>query len=133
MFWLSFVGEDGPLGVTVVHADSSVDAVERAHQLGLNPGGEVLSVEIPAECAEYHLRYLDRLSTPEELDTDANIVRLSQAELDERFVFEEELPFDPQPGAPPSGSGITFASPDDTIEGLLCTGDWVEIEVPRRK
>lgn len=52
-FWLSFADGDRPkgqqfLGVIVVRALYFELAVARTHELGINPGGEVAGMEIPA-------------------------------------------------------------------------------------
>jgi hypothetical protein len=41
-YWLSFADESGNLGGCFVRANSPLEAVERAHELGINPGGEVM-------------------------------------------------------------------------------------------
>lgn len=50
-YWLSFVDNDRPkgrrfLGCVIVPGDDVVEAVQAAHLLGCNPGGEVLGVPI---------------------------------------------------------------------------------------
>ena len=57
-WWLSFVDGDRPkdeqfLGVCVVTAPDFGTAVQRAHLLGCNPGGEVQGVEIPMDTAPF--------------------------------------------------------------------------------
>jgi hypothetical protein len=48
-WWLSFVnpGDERFLGVCVVKRHSFVAAVQRAHQLGINPGGQVAGQVLP--------------------------------------------------------------------------------------
>ncbi len=49
-WWLSFADTETEgrfLGACIVGGRDLVDATERAHRLGCNPGGEVLGVEIP--------------------------------------------------------------------------------------
>ena len=47
-WWLSFAGTEGFRGACVVGGvHDIVSAVRVAHALGINPGGEVLAVEIP--------------------------------------------------------------------------------------
>lgn len=48
-YWLSFASEEGNLGCALVEASSMEEAVTEAHRLGINPGGEVMGVEIPAD------------------------------------------------------------------------------------
>ena len=47
--YLSFAGEEGWRGCTVVEADSFLEAVLKTHRLGINPGGEVAGVELCEE------------------------------------------------------------------------------------
>lgn len=43
-WYLSFVGEDGFRGAVYLEAWHLADAITRSHELGLNPGGEVMTV-----------------------------------------------------------------------------------------
>ncbi|HKP06397.1 MAG TPA: hypothetical protein VJU58_04015 [Microbacterium sp.] len=66
-WWLSFADGGRPtgqqfLGVAVVRAAGLGFAVMRAHALGINPGGEVQGMEIPAACAPPDAM-LDHLTT----------------------------------------------------------------------
>lgn len=50
--WLSFADGSKPsgeqfLGVLVLKANDIIDACRTAHNLGLNPGGQVLAIEFP--------------------------------------------------------------------------------------
>ena len=50
-WWLSFVDAELPpgeqfLGVCIVEAETDLDAVRTTHSLGINPGGEVIAVQI---------------------------------------------------------------------------------------
>jgi hypothetical protein len=47
--YLSFAGEEGWRGCTVVEADSFLAALLKTHHLGINPGGEVASIELCEE------------------------------------------------------------------------------------
>ena len=54
--WLSFCDDDKPkgqqfLGVAIVRGRDFLIAVERAHMLGINPGGQVMGMPIPDEVA----------------------------------------------------------------------------------
>lgn len=40
-WWLSFANNERNLGVALVKAGDFIEAVRRAHALGINPGGEV--------------------------------------------------------------------------------------------
>lgn len=47
-FWLSFA-EGRFLGAAIVQAQGAMHAIEKAHRLGINPGGEVASWELPPD------------------------------------------------------------------------------------
>ena len=52
-FWLSFSGEKF-LGVAVIDAKTATAAIQKSHRLGINPGGEVMVIEMPpAEAKPY--------------------------------------------------------------------------------
>jgi hypothetical protein len=62
-YWLSFIDPDLPagsrfLGVAIVWADGPVTAVQKSHELDINPGGEVAIVRLPDAPP---LGYTDRL------------------------------------------------------------------------
>lgn len=51
-YWLSFIDPDRPqgrrfLGVAVVRAEGPLSATNKAHDLGINPGGEVAIIRLP--------------------------------------------------------------------------------------
>lgn len=47
-WWLSFVSDlDVALGVCIVRGEDLIHATTRAHELGINPGGQVLGFEVP--------------------------------------------------------------------------------------
>lgn len=48
-FWLSYSGETKNLGCCIVDADDHEGAIQRAKDLGLDPGGMVGIVELDAE------------------------------------------------------------------------------------
>lgn len=62
VFYLSFVAEpeDVFLGVVITEARDMLDAVKKTHHLKINPGGQVLFVEVPPEEIPER-RYFDRL------------------------------------------------------------------------
>ncbi|HEY1645461.1 MAG TPA: hypothetical protein VGF75_03680 [Candidatus Saccharimonadales bacterium] len=66
---MSFVdeveGKDTFLGAIITESNSPVEAVKKTWKLKINPGGEVLIVEIP-EDRKLDSRFLDRLLTREE-------------------------------------------------------------------
>jgi hypothetical protein len=64
-WWLSFADGTRPkgsqfLGAVLVRAHGTTDAVLQSHRLGLNPGGEVLSVQAP-DGYEPNEKYVGRL------------------------------------------------------------------------
>lgn len=66
MHWLSFAdGERSEgqqfLGACVVEAPSFLLAVFRTYELGINPGGEVMGIEIPPECEDKFRAHLNKL------------------------------------------------------------------------
>lgn len=68
MWWMSFCDSARPagsrfLGVIIVEAPDSHQALVRTHALGVNPGGELLCGSTPILPAA---EYLDRLLTKEE-------------------------------------------------------------------
>lgn len=67
LFWLSFSGPDGPRGVCLVEEKDFLSAIDKSHQLGVNPGGEVLGEELPDDADERKLG-TNRLILPAELD-----------------------------------------------------------------
>lgn len=68
LWWLSFIDPTRPqgerlLGVVVVHDIGPMLAVNKAYDLGVNPGGEVVIMPLPPEFdvpPEYRHRLLDR-------------------------------------------------------------------------
>jgi hypothetical protein len=77
MWWLSFADPDRPegtqfLGAAIVRAMSFLEAVQVAHHLGINSGGEVQSLQIPPEM-KIPEKWIERLLTKaecEEFDTE---------------------------------------------------------------
>lgn len=69
-FWLSFSGDGINLGCCIVDASDKTLAVIKAHNLGINPGGEVMIIEMPdTDKAREEVRFFgkDRLISREEL------------------------------------------------------------------
>lgn len=55
LLWLSFCDATKPkgeqfLGVVIIGATDVVEASRKAWNLGINPGGEIKSVELPPDC-----------------------------------------------------------------------------------
>jgi hypothetical protein len=64
LYYLSFCDPDKPkgqqfLGATIVEADSSLDAVSKTHRLKINPGGEVMIVELEEPNLEAVKRFIN--------------------------------------------------------------------------
>jgi hypothetical protein len=68
LWWLSFSGGKN-LGVAIVEALSFGEAVSKSHLLGINPGGEVVGVELDTDDAidEARMLGLHRLISRDEL------------------------------------------------------------------
>lgn len=62
LFYLSFAGDEGFRGAVVTRANGPTTALIKVHRLGINPGGQALTIELPAD---HHHRVpedaLDRL------------------------------------------------------------------------
>jgi hypothetical protein len=67
LWWLSFAGDGGNLGVAVVAARNFGSAIAEAYRLGINPGGEVMGFECPPDCDEAKVLGVGRLISPEEM------------------------------------------------------------------
>src|SRR5438477_12296433 len=71
LMWMSFVDPDKPegqrfLGVVILRARSVTEGITLAHRLKINPGGEVITVELPPDCPvpeDYKGRLLTREDT----------------------------------------------------------------------
>lgn len=80
LLWLSFCDGERPqgtqfLGVAIVEVPYRGDVEEtvragitKTHRLGINPGGEVLTFEIPPEGEERARSHADRLMQLEEIE-----------------------------------------------------------------
>jgi hypothetical protein len=66
-FYLSFATEHKFLGAVVVEAIGPMHALQRVHELGLNPGGQVLTFEVP-DGAPLPDAAKNRLLSKEDLD-----------------------------------------------------------------
>lgn len=79
-FWMSFATEDGFLGCIVTRAVMDQDnapcfpcTLQKTHDLGINPGGEVMSFVFSDE-APVPPEYVDRLMNREEAERLGNIL-----------------------------------------------------------
>jgi hypothetical protein len=68
LWWLSFSSETRNLGVAIVEANSFESAIDEAHRRKLNPGGEVLGVEVPEIGVERVWPYRNRLIQADEVE-----------------------------------------------------------------
>jgi len=69
LWYLSFAAEEGFRGVVIVRARGMTFALMRAKELGINPGGQVLSFAVPLENeALIPADMYDRLLGREELE-----------------------------------------------------------------
>lgn len=74
LWWLSFADPERPagtqfLGASIVNASSFIEAVRVSHIIGINPGGEVKSVEIPDEAAsKIPASFIERLLSMKEIE-----------------------------------------------------------------
>jgi len=62
-YWLSFADDDGFRGVAIVQARGVTTAIAKTHHLKINPGGQVMCIEIQPEhvpAPEYRERLLSR-------------------------------------------------------------------------
>ena len=66
IFYLSFLGDEW-LGAAFVRASAPVEAIQVAHALGINPGGEVLAGEVPSDALP-PASFVERLLTLDDLE-----------------------------------------------------------------
>jgi hypothetical protein len=66
-FYLSFANEHEFFGAVVVEAIGPAHALQRAHQLGVNPGGSVMTFEVPELALPIDVEATNRLLTLEEI------------------------------------------------------------------
>jgi hypothetical protein len=68
LWWLSFVADEGGnLGVAFVHADEFEEALERAWDLEINPGGSAQGFPLPDEARSELAPLIGRLLSEQEL------------------------------------------------------------------
>ncbi len=69
LYWFSFAGKNGNLGICIVEAKNKELAHEKTHELKINPGGEALIVEMKGEEAMKEAKEFEknRLYTPKEM------------------------------------------------------------------
>lgn len=66
LWWLSFASETENLGVVITEAVDIVNAVRKCWLLGINPGGQVMSLEILPDSDEAKMPR-DRLLSEKEI------------------------------------------------------------------
>lgn len=90
LFYLSFATDEGFQGATVVCADDAQDAVIEASFRGLNPGGQVMVVEIPPEIESKPdvVMLFNRLAGKEEMMA-AGGMRLGDLPEDAQDILQE--------------------------------------------
>jgi hypothetical protein len=70
-WWLSFVDETGFRGAILTRATGFITAIQKTHDLGINPGGEVKGCPIPDEiisASPYnHAQYADQLLSRQDI------------------------------------------------------------------
>ncbi len=65
-WWMSFADNTGNLGVVIISGKTFEDAHRATHDLGINPGGELCSVEITDEIEDYPIDFRFRLLSRKE-------------------------------------------------------------------
>ena len=67
--WLSFASEETGknLGVCIVEASNFTEGIQKAHQKGINPGGQVAGSKMSEEQFQGEELELDRLYSREEM------------------------------------------------------------------
>jgi hypothetical protein len=76
LIYMSFADPNKPegtqfLGAAIVEADDLAEATKKTWRLGINPGGEVLSFEVPEELEHrvYEQNAINKLLSFEDLDS----------------------------------------------------------------
>ena len=82
-YWLSFCDDDRPhghqfLGVIVTQSGSAIDAIQKTHSMGINPGGCVWIYETDA--AGMPAALFDRLLSRQEL-CDAGVTTFRRSDM----------------------------------------------------
>lgn len=70
LFWLSFADDDagGFLGVVITEAHGPATAAGKCWGLGINPGGQMMAIEIPPDYSpQPPIEYRDRLLSKEQI------------------------------------------------------------------
>ena len=92
MFWLSFADDNASLGAAVVEANSVADALSQASRRGINPGGEVAAVEVPAEYFDRLRPYRNRLMSRAECE------RVFGPSMPAEHIYEQGTIVNQEPG-----------------------------------
>lgn len=67
LFWLSFSKDGKNAGVAIVEGDDMIEAIRRAWELDINPGGQVAGFPMDEGSEEVEKLGIDRLISREEL------------------------------------------------------------------
>jgi hypothetical protein len=81
LWYLSFVGEEGFRGATIVWGRDMMDACQEAALLRCNPGGEVMGYEIAEERVEWAKQFVGTLLSRERIEKELGGV-VSSSELE---------------------------------------------------
>lgn len=79
--WCSFAAESGWLGAVILEGHlSAAEAIAEASRLGINPGGECMSMHVPLGLQEEsHARLANRLLSLEECEREFGMVSTRKA------------------------------------------------------
>jgi hypothetical protein len=96
IFWLSFCDPDRPkgtqfLGAVMIEAPDLPAAIRRAWKKNCNPGGEIVSTEVPPGKHADARRYLNRLMQRDEIERTFGRVNTPE-EMDASIRFESACP-----------------------------------------
>jgi hypothetical protein len=88
LVWLSFSADDGFRGACVVEGFDTRSAIEEAHRLGINPGGEVMALPVPPGCeSRLPLNTLMSRDEIERLDGAPPVSTLRASDDDTETIF----------------------------------------------
>lgn len=88
-WWLSFADDTGFRGGVMTRARGVVSAIQKTHRLGINPGGEVASTQLPDEAIQ------DAPFNPADFADQL----LSKTDIDEKLGGARKMPNGEEPDA----------------------------------
>jgi hypothetical protein len=103
--YLSFADQSLFLGACVVESPDFIGAVLRTHELGINPGGQVLGFALPEDLRandpgayDWLMQNLDRLISREEFEANGGGMRLGDMTPEEKeaLLYEGDVAVAPQ-------------------------------------